>query len=257
MKLTVLTWNVLADAYARPERYPLSTAADLAPGPRRARIVDHLRATDADVLCLQEVEPDLFDAVTAALPDHRGWYGPKPGKPDGSAVWVRADRPATHHEVLPFRAIEPGYPHVAVLVQIAVGDQRIGVASAHLRWQPPSTPPERHLGRLQLGELLDRVAELGGPWIVCGDLNATWDSPVLALARERGFDEGARSLRPWDTVNIDRRRRKLDYVLFPTGAWTPHPDPLPALAPDTPMPSPVYPSDHLPIRVTFQSAGVG
>lgn len=263
---TVLTWNVLAQAYVLPERYPLSTAEALAAGPRRARLLARLAALPADVVCLQEVEPDAHDAIAGILPDHTGSYAAKRGRPDGCALYVRTSgAPGAfdvhHREVLHYDPHGTGHDHVAALAVIAHRDgahagRRLGIASTHLRWQPERTPLDRHLGVLQMRELLARVRALDAEhrcpaWVLCGDLNALSQSPVVRAATDQGFALSCQHQRPWDTVNIDRRRRKLDYLLYTAAAWSPQPDPLPALAPDTPMPSEVHPSDHLPVRVAY------
>jgi mRNA deadenylase 3'-5' endonuclease subunit Ccr4 len=65
--LAVLSWNVLADCYATHDGEPQRgkgvdhvPLADLAWPTRCARILAELVAADADVVCLQEVEPSAF-----------------------------------------------------------------------------------------------------------------------------------------------------------------------------------------------------
>ncbi|MBX2799838.1 MAG: endonuclease/exonuclease/phosphatase family protein [Myxococcales bacterium] len=253
--LSVVTYNVLAQAYVKPERYPLSDPDALAAAPRRALLLDTLASYVGDVLCLQEVEPELLDGVRERWPDHTVCYGQKHGKPDGSAVIVPpGDITVIHHETLHFEAVEPGYDHVAVAAQLRVGDRALGVVSTHLRWQPRRTPDDQHLGRLQLLELLHHVEQMRDTcpaWVICGDFNALSESVVIREALDRGYRLSCRSQRPWDTVNIDGRRRKLDYLLMDPAHLRPHPDPLPKLQRDTPMPSDVHASDHLPVRVGY------
>lgn len=246
---TVMTWNVLAQAYVKPDRYPLSPPEDLRLEPRRQRIVAHLVSRDADVLCLQEVEPDLFEAVQQALPEHTGIHGSRPGRPDGSAVFFRTAAFSLHeHEILPLEE-----DHVAVVAHLGQGDQRLGIVSTHLRWQRRDTPREAHVGRRQLLSILEHV-DPGPPadaWIIAGDFNALSESVVLSAAMERGWRLSCRSQRPWDTVNINGRRRKLDYLLYRPGTLVPRPGALPQLQRDTPMPGPEHPSDHLPVEVVY------
>ncbi|MEO0600844.1 MAG: endonuclease/exonuclease/phosphatase family protein [Myxococcota bacterium] len=250
--LSVVTWNVLAQAYVKPERYPSSPPDALAAEPRRQRLVEQLSALDADLYCLQEVEPETFEAFVVALPGHAGHFVPKRGRPDGSALLYRTEA-LTLHEThdLHYEAIEPGYDHVAAIGRFEHQGRRFGAASTHLRWQRRDTPRASHLGRLQLLELLDVVAEHRGDWIVAGDFNALSESVVVQAALERGFRLSCRTQRPWDTVNIDGRRRKLDYLLYTPGGLVPHPGRLPQLERSTPMPSSCYPSDHLPVTVRY------
>lgn len=83
------------------------------------------------------------------------------------------------------------------------------------------------------------------------NFNATSQSAVLRAATERGMALAAARQRPWDTCNANGRPRKLDYLLYSAGRLDPHPGTLPPLRGDTPMPSLVEPSDHLPLRADF------
>ena len=65
--ITVLSWNVLSDAYVRPGYFPHTEPALLAPGVRTPRIVARLVALAPDVACLQEAEPALH-----LVPGHDG-----------------------------------------------------------------------------------------------------------------------------------------------------------------------------------------
>ena len=87
--------------------------------------------------------------------------------------------------------------------------------------------------------------------LIAGDLNATSQSCVLQAAIDHGMALGAAKQRPWDTCNANRRPRKLDYLLYTRGHLDPRADALPPLRRDTPMPSLVEPSDHLPLRIRF------
>lgn len=248
---TVITWNVLAQAYVKPDRYPHSRPEDLAGPTRRARILEHLQRRDPDVLCLQEVEPDLLDDLATALPDHTAQHAPRHRGPDGCAVLFRRDAfRLVHHETLHFDA--DGKDHPAAIVQLAHHDRRLGLVSTHLRWQRRDTPAEQHVGRDQLLQILDWIEPQPDPaWIVAGDFNAWSESPVVEAALARGYRLSCRSQRPWDTINIHGRRRKIDYLLYTPATLAPHPAALPRLERTTPMPSPVHPSDHLPVEVRY------
>jgi len=251
MNFSVVTYNVLADAYVKRERYPLSPPEALRSKARRALLLSTLAALDADVLCLQELEPDLLREVEAL--GYSGIYVAKPGKPDGSAVLVRGPIRVVSSRAVHYRAVEAGYPHVAAIAELELGSRRLHAASTHLRWQRRDTPPDRHLGRLQLLELLAHRDE--GAWLVAGDFNTLSEGPVIREALAAGLRLSCRSQRPWDTVNIDGRRRKLDYLLYTPAHLRAIPGTLPRLERRTPMPSAVHASDHLPVRVDYEWCG--
>ncbi|MBL8968955.1 MAG: endonuclease/exonuclease/phosphatase family protein [Myxococcales bacterium] len=256
-EFTAATYNVLADAYVRPDRYPLSPPAALAPGPRRALLLARIAALDVDLLCLQEVEP----AAHAAIADRLGaaWlalHAPRPRRPDGASLFLRrASVQLDHHETLHYTAPNSD-DQIALIAHLRLGPHALVVACTHLQWCRDDTHPDNHTGRAQLIELLDRLDRLPPTSIklIAGDLNATSQSPVLHAARDRGLALGAATQRPWDTCNANRRPRKLDYLLHSAGRLDASPDPLPPLARDTPMPSLREPSDHLPLRIRFRVA---
>ena len=253
----VVTYNVLAQAYVRADRYPGVDPRALAPGPRRALLLRRIAELDADLLCLQEVEADLYEALTALLPGHRGVYEQKHGRPDGAATFIREPRFALEqHTMLHYRACEPDADHLAIVTTVrdttTEPARELVIANTHLRWQPEHTPVDRHLGVLQIDELLEqlKLVPRTTPRVLAGDLNAISQSPVVARAERAGLALSARSQRPWDTTVINGRRRKIDYLLF-DGDLSPSPGALPQLSRDRPMPSLAEPSDHLPLSVDF------
>lgn len=252
MRLSTLTYNILAQAYVRPGRYRGVAPDALDPQRRRALLLDTVRSFDTDLLLFQEVEPDAFQALQATLPEHQGIHAPKRGKPDGLACFFRpAVLSLQRSEVLHYRCSDPGYDHLATICHFRVAGKDLAVANTHLRWQPDNTPPTTHQGLLQMKELLATLDGYPPARIVGGDLNALSSGPVVAFAIETGLRLAARSLRPWDTALINGRRRKLDYLLYTPDRLEPNPRPLPRLSRDRPIPCYEHPSDHLPLHVDF------
>ncbi|MCA9716437.1 MAG: endonuclease/exonuclease/phosphatase family protein [Myxococcales bacterium] len=252
---SVVTYNVLAQAYVRRDRYPRSPEHALEAGARRRRLLDRIADLDADILCLQEVEPDAHAAIAERLGDaYVALYEGKRGRPDGASVLVRRARfRVRSSRALHYEARERGDDQLALIVDCEdlVSGRALTIACTHLRWQGREVPEAEHLGRLQLLELL-ALRPADATWIIAGDLNALSQSVVLEAALMRGFVLSCRAQRPWDTVNIGGRRRKLDYLLIPPQSLSPRPCSLPRLERDTPMPSRDEPSDHLPLRVEYR-----
>lgn len=65
--MLLCTYNILADGYINPAWYTGVPAALLQPAPRRAALLRRVTGLDADVLCLQEVEAPVFQALLAEL----------------------------------------------------------------------------------------------------------------------------------------------------------------------------------------------
>ncbi|MCB9641452.1 MAG: endonuclease/exonuclease/phosphatase family protein [Myxococcales bacterium] len=257
MSFRIVTYNILADAYIKPSRYPNSLPLALDPTARRALLLDRLRAFQADIYCLQEVEPQAFEDIQAAFQPHGliGHYEQKHGRPDGSAIFVKTSCFQVQSvQALHYKTHKAKDDQVALIVELLYKERRIAVVSTHLPWQPDKTTEDQHIGLLQLQELIEVRAQLlpqAQAWFIAGDFNAISESYVLRYAQRQGFRISCRKQRPWDTVNINGKRRKLDYILFESDLFDPTPGRLPSLQRDTPMPSLEEPSDHLPLEVSF------
>lgn len=66
--LRIVSWNILADEYAKPEKYPDTATHDLDWTTRSERILHKIETFDADIVCLQEVQlshwPDFASSCT-------------------------------------------------------------------------------------------------------------------------------------------------------------------------------------------------
>jgi mRNA deadenylase 3'-5' endonuclease subunit Ccr4 len=252
------TYNILADASIRPDRYRGCLAESLAPGPRRRLLLDRIAALDVDLLMLQEVEPAAHQAIAQRLGDgYLGVFAQRRGRPDGASVFARrACVSLDRHDVLHYQAHASGDDQLALLCHLRIGSRRLLIASTHLQWCPDNTPIEQHIGRAQMIELLGHMhaTDADATWILAGDLNATSGSSVITAAIERGLMLSAKAQRPWDTCNANGRPRKLDYLLIRDGQLEPHPGTLMRLHRDTPLPSLSEPSDHLALRIDYRFA---
>jgi endonuclease/exonuclease/phosphatase family metal-dependent hydrolase len=250
---TAATYNVLAQSFAHADRYPHSPPEALDQDRRHALLVDRIEQLDVDLLCLQEVERDLYGEVWNRLRrTHEGAYAGRETRPDGVAVFAkRYPFGYLKHDVLRLESNRDRSPNLAVIAHLTLGGRPLRVVCAHLASEPRSTPRAEHAGYHQMLELLahrDSVAP-DDTWIFAGDFNANSRSFVLDAARERGMVDSCP--RPWDTAVINGRRRELDYLLFTDGRLKPDPGPPPNLSNDLVLPSCTEPSDHLPLRVEF------
>lgn len=249
--LNVVTYNVLAQCYITPDRYPRCDPADLDALTRQGRLIDKIKSLDADVYALQEVEASLVSALQEAMPSHQIIWAQRPNKREGCAIMARRGL-ITAHQTLHYKTKHEGKAHLALLATLNLDGQPVSIASTHLAWQPESTRSANHIGRAQLQELIDALSSFSdAPWLLAGDFNANSESCVLELAHQRGFMISCRNQRPWDTVNINRKRRKLDYILANAAQWEAEPGTLPQLGRAEPMPSVIHASDHLPLEIRF------
>ncbi len=248
MRRTIVSWNILADAYVRRSYYPKSPDAALDPATRRALVVQRVASLRGDVLCLQEVERSAFDDIERALARSfvGHWAQKAGGKPDGCATFVARDEAVEDVRVVRY---SDGSDHVALVVRL----RGLTIANTHLKWDPPATPaPARH-GLRQAGELLAAARERpgGSGAVICGDLNVTADDEVIARFAAAGFrDPHAASDAP--TCVTNGRARRIDFVLTSSELETQ------ALAggrltDDTILPDRTEPSDHVPVSVVVAS----
>src|SRR5947207_1747478 len=161
LSFSLATYNILAQAYITPARYPRTPATVLASTWRRPALVRYVVALAADVLCLQEVEDETFAALQQVL-EPLGYSGhlvkKGGGKPDGCATFIR-------HSALTLRRVqllmytdgsgaEPHSGHLALIVLLEYRGRALGIVNTHLLWDPPDTPRDQQHGYRQISQLL-------------------------------------------------------------------------------------------------------
>ena len=225
--MRIATYNVLATCYIKPEYYPEIDPAYLDPGLRRERQIARIRSLDADLICLQEVEQDLWDQLLV-----RGLEGRflcKQGRLDGCATLVRVASGA-----LAWREVRLtcAPPQVALVAEWG----GMTVINTHLKWAPPGDDlPVRQVEELL--ELLGDATEI----LICGDLNFTLEHPAAEAVKARGFQAGGTS----PTAFANGQSKRIDHVFYSNRLQVT--DLVPALQP--PVPSQDEPSDHIPLTV--------
>lgn len=252
MDLRIASYNILADAYVKPEWFPDTPADIFQPRRRQEALARRIAGLNADIVCLQEVEPGSFAALQRALEPH-GYVGvlalKQQGKPDGCAVLHRLEHCLGHRAHYFRDRLENGRVsgHLALVVDFEAGGERLRVACTHLRWDRPDRPVEQHQGMQEASELLEELVrrEPESHWVVCGDFNAQPGEPLVRAFAAAGLLDAYEG-RHQPTCNANSKAKTLDY-LFHSRALQAQPDRLPELADRTPMPSEAEPSDHLPI----------
>lgn len=254
---TIATWNVLATAYIRPRFYPFTPPACLEAAWRVPQLVRHAKALGTDVICLQEVETEVFRALESGLAEkgYRGTHALKSGKrPDGCATFFRGQRfKMIRSTRIAYEDGEPASGHVALLDVLELEGEKLEVLNTHVKWDPPGTPRERQWGYRQIRQAIESF-EGGGVQILCGDLNAMTDSDVVQALREDGFDYAHREFRGAATCNSNREAKLIDYIFWRGEASVEAMRPA-EVRDETPLPSPEQPSDHVPLVSEFRLPG--
>ena len=249
---TVASYNVLATAYIHPAWYRRTPAMVLQPVWRIPALTQRVASLATDVICLQEVEPDKFAALRSRLGSmgYGGHYARRQGgKPDGCATFYRREIfDLTGARVI---AYPDGDGDIALVVSLQSAGRVIAVANTHVAWEPPDAPSSAQRRRGKIRQLLAECdGDAGQAWVVCGDMNTTPDSKLIAAFRHAGFEYAHHRLPETHTCNVNGQAKTIDY-LFYSAALRAEPQPLPRLSDETPLPSAAEPSDHLPVVSRF------
>lgn len=217
--LCVVMIAVLAPRYLGPEETGVPTVAlrvltaNLGMGGADARAVVEWASSAADVLVVQEITPQVAEAMSGAGLDtifgHRV-IEPRPSA-DGIGVWSR-------HPIVASGTVD-GYQMPMLSTRIRVPGVRfdVTVLAVHLAapWVQPLRWFQNDIARLPetLRELADSAGS--GAVIVAGDLNATYDMKPFRQLLDEGYRDAAERAgagltrsypsRPWlpSVVGID------------------------------------------------------
>lgn len=252
MAFIMATWNTLANAYIRARYYPRTPAEVLDPAWRISALVAHAGALGADILCLQEVEIALFRALRDGLEGYDGIHALKGGyRPDGCATLFRtASFTLLNNRRVEYRDYSG---HIGQWLLLGHANKRLAIVNTHLKWDPSDTPRESQLGYqqiLQAMESFNQEENQSDVEVVCGDLNVTAESEVVAALVGAGFKHAHGELAGISTCNSNGQAKLIDY-LFVRGSLKTEALAPPVIDGLTPLPSRDQPSDHVPLLARF------
>lgn len=260
MSFTAVSYNVLASAYITRAWYRRTPALVLDPAWRVPALVQYIAKLNADLFCLQEVEPETFVALRTFLGERgfSGEYARKlAGRPEGLAIFYRrAVFELTSSQSVAYAdgagvAHDTGY--IAQVARLRNGDKTLGIINTHLTWDPPNSAREAQRSLRQVQQCLaayqNYAADAEG-WIVSGDFNVTPDSEIVGLMLQAGLQFAHSELAELFTCNIGGKARLIDY-LFHASALRADPIALTRIDDLTILPSAEEPSDHIAIMARF------
>jgi endonuclease/exonuclease/phosphatase family metal-dependent hydrolase len=215
VQLTVMTWNLRGHD-----------------GPDVDAVADVVRASEADVVALQEVQRHQARSIARRVgAASLGWgfkHWPAPIPPEGLAILglTRKIRVRTRPLSFPFR-LWSWRRRVFQLATIRPDGRRgpaLALANTHF-----SAFDADDLRVREARTLVRALASNRRPAVVVGDLNDDPDAPSIARFRDAGFrdtwaeanpdgDGGATNWHGWKRGTTKRPNRRLDYVLVPAGA---------------------------------------
>jgi CCR4-NOT transcription complex subunit 6 len=204
----VLTYNILAQGVATPGFYAHCPEWALRWRFRRRLVLRELVASGADVLCLQEVEADAFEADLEPALSAAGYaavFAPRRARRVGSThgcatAFLRSEWSCEAQRISPLAELLPaaaahlppalydevkGKHNVVLLTALrarrgaALGGARgLLVANSHLHWEPSQPQLKAVQAQLLCCAARDFRADLGGgreawPLVLAADMNAT------------------------------------------------------------------------------------
>ncbi|THA72914.1 endonuclease/exonuclease/phosphatase [Streptomyces sp. A0958] len=247
--LTVLTWNTLWDRYDSDR---IDTAR------RRPLLTEALRAADADVIALQEVEPALLTLLLACDWIREGYT--LATEPSGHDV---PDLGLLLLSRLPVSeaAVHVLGPHKAVAAAVVeTADGPVTVAVTHL--SSDHSPKGAVRRDTELADVATGLASVAGELLLVGDFNDGGDRPQTRLAMADAWTEihGPAddtptfdpSTNPLAAISsLSGRVSRLDRVLLRTDRLRAR---TATLWGEAPGPGGLYVSDHYGVRVELGAA---
>jgi len=260
LSFSVATYNVLANAYVTRAWYRRTPAMLLNPAWRVPALVRHITSQKADVLCLQEVEPDVFATLRTALAASRYnvQYARKAGdRPDGVAIFYHREKfelgSASRFIFADGEGDATDSGYIALITMFRASEGVIGVINTHLLWDPPGTSSESRQGYRQARQLLaewKKIASSANAWILAGDFNVTPDDALIGMIRQAGFDYAHCGLADAATCNVHGEARMIDYIFYSHPLCC-EPEAITPVTDLTVLPSAGQPSDHVAVAARF------
>ncbi|HEY0621653.1 endonuclease/exonuclease/phosphatase family protein [Sphingomonas sp.] len=175
--LRVATFNIWHDAGNWPVRLKL--------------IVDVLRATDADVIALQEVLqdsrkslPNQAETIAAALGGYAVHF--MSTSPEGAANRygnaILSRLPVSAVDTVKLEPLDDY--RTAIRLRVDARGQPVDIVNTHLAWKPDQGPARAQ----QIRGLLDWLPQDEVPLVLMGDFNAPLDEAALAPLAIHGLD---------------------------------------------------------------------
>jgi mRNA deadenylase 3'-5' endonuclease subunit Ccr4 len=253
--MKIVSYNVLANAYIKEDRYPRVPPQFLQWEYRSQALLSKIDSLNADLICLQEVEEETYQRIHHLL-SGKGFSGVyarrKQGRPDGCATFSLL--PIHQWEVVHYHDQVRGAPsgHLALITFIQVKDHLLAVANTHIKWDPPDTIAQHQIGWRQMQQLLFHHilpdSSVDG-WVICGDMNCELEDHLLQEILRAGFKSPLQESAP--TYYTEDKCAQIDFILCQN-----HLNITALSRPSYPLhtvlPNAQEPSDHLPIAAVVE-----
>jgi endonuclease/exonuclease/phosphatase (EEP) superfamily protein YafD len=193
-----LWWAGTANAALGGIPLRVLSANVLSGNPTPEKMLQFLRAADADLVVLVDARQRRWQPVLAALEDLYPYWAPQ----------TRRERPPvilfSRHPIISDKVIKAprgGRPYL--LAEVVVGDRTLLIAGVHPSSPSPSEPRDTRRRNRELDHIAEVAREADRPLIVAGDFNTTPWSPhfddLLAATGLRNAADGQGYIGTWPT----------------------------------------------------------
>jgi mRNA deadenylase 3'-5' endonuclease subunit Ccr4 len=257
---TLCTWNTLAKSLCDDDSFPyVDHVNSLDWSHRQALIEKTLTEMNADIVCLQEVDQDIYDEFILEFSRKNGYlpsFNKKPHNKDGCCLLVKSKvfhvKSVLHFHYGEFTK-EKTPNQVAIIAKLIhkATQKPLCVSTTHLK----AKEGFEEMRAFEMDALLKETAYEAWPTrIIAGDLNDVVTSPVCDLLRKAQM----KSAYPSGVWTTFKKRatgevcREIDYVWYSSGV-------IPIEILEIPnkdvfrsrLPCYEFPSDHLNLMVKF------
>lgn len=243
-RFSLITWNVWFDELEREAR---------AEG-----LLRELAARDPDVVCLQEMTPELLKRLVASEWARRYFFSDAEGKtvdPHGVLLMSRVP----FHSLVMFE-LPTSMERSLVIGHVTAGGAPLALGTVHLE----SKPDNADVRGEQLAVVLPAMREAGPDGIVCGDMNFDPDAPEAKGRFEKDFVDVWPALRgaaPGLTVDTSRntmtakakgqeKQVRFDRVVLRSVERRVKPAAIEVIGTE-PIGVDLFPSDHFGLQAAF------
>lgn len=237
-KLTLLTWNILAPSFAKPHFYGYCSQSTIRIEGRFKKITSTIIKMKPDVICLQEMEPQLHNNLAATLgPEYQGSFANHEGKPDGCSLFIKSSLGQ-----IEVGAIKLSFNKSAVIGFVQGANvPGFWVCSVHLT----GDPNQADIRLLELKKALETRHD--APFLLAGDFNETEHDSGYKYLQSIGFKSACRHIyrsEPERTFKTDRLDRAIDFVFY-SHHFEATDFEYPSVEPYARLPNEEIPSDHV------------
>jgi CCR4-NOT transcription complex subunit 6 len=210
--VSLLSYNILADGFAPPENFPKTQKHDLLWTTRAPRLLNEIQTLNADVICVQEMEEYYFSEWLKPLLYNIGYSGvfvkkvrEKGDGSDGSATFYRQSKfTLVQTSSLDYteyaRSMKQLFRDQKSLDQFALLTHSIAlftllkttranfvwIVNTHLTWHYTVPHVQLFQAKAMMNEL-QRLNQYHHPYLLCGDYNIGYDSPVFEFLKNGGI----------------------------------------------------------------------